>query len=124
MPTTIVNTTPSTGYWASTGNVTVSNSSVVGSSSSGSLYPQGTIHGNTWTTKPAVSDELPPILIEGHDDAGNKVTMTLKPEANISSSDVIKIMMLSITVMMVGTGSFNPLNYVKTHNLERHFKYV
>lgn len=119
--TTNTAVSPSTGYWASTGNVTVSNSGSISVP-----IPNGTIYGNTYTARlnPAVSDELPPILIEGHDDAGNKVTMTLKPEANISSSDVMKIMMLSITVMMVGTGSFNPLNYVKTHNLERHFKYV
>lgn len=107
------------GHWTIT-NGSVSTSGSIGGVTSANIY------GNTYTPTPTIpsSSQLPAIVIDGHDDAGNKVSMTLQPEANISSGDVMKIMMLSVTAIMVGTGSFNPLNYVKTHNLERHFKYA
>lgn len=71
------------------------------------------------------SANLPAIVIDGHDDAGLGVRMTLKPEAGISTSDLTKIMMMVIAVIGAGSSvlGFNPLAYVKKHNLERHFTY-
>lgn len=66
--------------------------------------------------------DLPDLQYRCVDASGNKVTMTLSPEAGITTGELTKIVMLSLAVMADG-GSVNPLSYVKKHNLERHFKY-
>lgn len=84
------------------------------------LPVRGTVYGTR-----SDSADLPAIVIDGHDDAGQGVRMTLKPEAGISTSDLTKIMMMVIAVIGAGSSGlgFNPLAYIKKHNLERHFTY-
>ena len=66
--------------------------------------------------------DLPDLQYRSVDVDGHPVTMTLSPEAGITTGELTKIVMLSLSVMADG-GSVNPLSYVKKHNLERHFKY-
>lgn len=76
-----------------------------------------------YSIKRSQSADLPAIVIQTYDEHDSAVTMTLAPEGNISPADATKIMMLMVAVMGSGTAHFNPLNYVKKHNLERHFTY-
>jgi hypothetical protein len=101
------------------GQITASN--VYVSNSMPTINGNVTIDGYISASVP-LTDELPPITMNTHDENGRSVTMTLAPEANISTTDLTKIFMLAM-VMMNGRGGVNSLSYVKKHNLERHFKY-
>jgi len=66
--------------------------------------------------------ELPAMVWELKDDAGQLCKMELKPEGTISAHEA-----LLLTMMMQASASsplaFSPYMYVKKHNLERHFKF-
>lgn len=68
------------------------------------------------------SSDLPNISLMTWDENGNKVELTLKPEANISASDSLKLIML-VMAMSAAPYEFSALAYVKKNNLERHFTY-
>ena len=69
-------------------------------------------------------DELPAMTFNTTDENGRAVTMTLSPESDISSRELTKIFMLSLSMIHGTGGRTNSLAYVKKHNLERHFKYA
>lgn len=105
----------SSNYTAAQG-YTYSNST---GSISGTFYTDalGMPHGQS------MSPDLPTMLIEGYDEhTGKKVKMVLSPESGISNNEIMKLLMLIIGTNTAPT-QFNPLAYVKKHNLERHFTY-
>lgn len=69
------------------------------------------------------SPDLPEVVFNTFDENGNTVRMTVKPEANISSSDTMKMTMLMMA-MMTSPESFNALAYVKKNGLAQHFTYT
>ena len=66
--------------------------------------------------------DLPAIVWECKDDAGQLIKMELKPEGTIGAHEALQLMMLlqSSTAFPL---AFSPYLYVKKHSLERHFKF-
>lgn len=77
---------------------------------------------HTYGLMQQLTSDLPDMVFYGKDDAGAGVSMTLKPEADISTIELMKINML-IATFIIGGHNTNPLAYIKKHNLERHFTY-
>jgi len=131
----------------SMGNVVLTDEDIKiipGQISSGTLTMNGTLavngsatanYGNTYTytgytttnslgmpMSQTNTPELPAMVIVTADEYKNEVRMTLAPEADITTNECIKLIML-ITAMTVAPEKFNALAHVKKYNLERHFKY-
>lgn len=68
-----------------------------------------------------LSRVMPQIIIYGETPAGEKVSLTLEPEASISASDSLKLSMLLI-IASQNTRSIDYYGYIQDNNLERHFR--
>lgn len=98
-----------------------------GGVSSGSINTSGSgfISGSSFsfaTTAKPLSDFLPNLTMTGYELNGDKVQMTISPEASISPIEAVRLMMLMLVVTNV-PGNVNPLAYVRKQGLERHFTY-
>lgn len=102
------------------GSNTLINTTVIGNThttaSGGPLY---TFH----TNPTSQCDELPSFTFNGYDFEGKKITMIFKPEATISTLEVLKIMLL-INAAANSPSKFSVYAYIKKNNLERHFKFT
>jgi hypothetical protein len=68
------------------------------------------------------SADLPKITFLGHDENEKPVQMVLDIEPNITTNELMRVMMLMNVAMTNGTSSFSVYAYIKKHNLERHFR--
>lgn len=77
---------------------------------------------NQTSASPSTSPILPNLFFQSFDNNNEKVLLTLKPEFNITSYQVLQIIMM---IHSVNTNplSFSVFHFVKENNLECHFKY-
>lgn len=86
-----------------------------------------TIASNSWLNKPTCEISLVNSIIGIVFNSSDGVTDTkleFAPEPNMTVSELMKIIML-VTVANTGRlGKTDALSYVRTHSLERHFKFT
>jgi hypothetical protein len=68
------------------------------------------------------SAELPPQVLYTEDDSGNQIRMTLAPEYSISTHEALQLMLL-LQATATNPRAFSAYRFVKSKNLERHFKF-
>lgn len=78
----------------------------------------GTIYS---VTAAPLSAQLPEFTFHGIDENGQDVRLNLKPETNITPYELTQIMLLLFSFSFSRHQPFDTYNFVKNHNLERHF---
>jgi hypothetical protein len=101
-------------------NTVASNGGVSGSITTTNSFSG--IQGSFATGAKPLNDFLPNLTMTGYEMDGNPVSMTVSPEAGISSIEAVRLMMLMFVVTNA-PGNVNPLAYVRKQGLERHFTY-
>lgn len=70
----------------------------------------------------AVSGEPNVVFYETQAD-GAKIKASFEPDSSMSVTDLAKVMMLIIALREASTANLKPISYIRSHNLERHFRF-
>jgi hypothetical protein len=77
----------------------------------------------TLSLQPTDNPDLPSTVFTTYNDAGDRVTLTLAPESDISARESLLIARM-IHAATTNPSSFSVFHFVRKQNLERHFKFA